>query len=89
MLGPRGMPKAEFWDGQFGEPEQRVFRSLAGIRDPHKRVQIRRIWARGFTPEALRSYHPILNKRVRDLISYFDARVGQTIDLSKWISYFT
>ncbi|KAG5725419.1 Cytochrome P450 67 [Termitomyces sp. T112] len=91
MVGPRGMPKAEFWDGQFGEPEQKIFRSLVGIRDPQKHAKIRRIWARGFTPEALRSYHPILNKRVSNLISHFDARVarGQTIDLSKWISYFT
>ncbi|KAG6893790.1 hypothetical protein C0992_008619, partial [Termitomyces sp. T32_za158] len=80
---------AQVWDGQFGEPEQKIFRSLVGIRDPQKHAQVRRVWARGFTPEALRSYHPILNKRVSNLISHFDARVGQKLDLSKWISYFT
>lgn len=76
----------QVWDSQF---EQKVFRSLVGIRDPQKHAHMRRIWSRGFTPEALRSYHPILNKRVRNLIGHFDVRVGQNIDLSKWISYFT
>ncbi|KAG6908777.1 hypothetical protein DXG01_003306 [Tephrocybe rancida] len=87
MHGPRGMPKAEFWDGQYAE--QTTFRSLVGIRDPRVHARVRRVWARGFTPEALRSYQPILNKRVGNLITHFEARVGQTVDLSKWISYFT
>ncbi|KAG6863633.1 hypothetical protein C0991_004531 [Blastosporella zonata] len=87
MLGPRGMPKAEFWDGQFAE--QKAFRTLVGIRDPQLHARVRRVWARGFTPQALRSYETILNKRVGNLVSHFAHRVGQTVDLSKWVSYFT
>ncbi|KAG6915541.1 hypothetical protein DXG01_011006 [Tephrocybe rancida] len=86
MLGPRGMPKSAFWDGQFGD--QIEHRTLVGIRDPLVHAGIRRLWVRGFTPEAMRAYHLILDKRVEQLVEILNARTGQIIDLAKWISWF-
>ncbi|GLB37110.1 putative cytochrome p450 [Lyophyllum shimeji] len=87
MMGAGGMPKAAFWDGQF--PEQKTCRSLVGLRDPQEHARRRRIWSRGFTPEALRSYQPILDKRIGQLLDHLTARAGTTIDLAKWISWFS
>ncbi|KAG6855797.1 hypothetical protein H0H87_010750 [Tephrocybe sp. NHM501043] len=69
------------WDGHFAD--QTTFRSLVGIRDPQVHTRVRRVWARGFTSQALRSYEPILNKRVGNLVAHFEARIGQIVDLSK------
>ncbi|KAF8070186.1 cytochrome P450 [Lyophyllum atratum] len=87
MMGPSGMPKAAFWDGQFCD--QKEFRSLVGLRDPQAHARLRRIWSRGFTPEALRSYQPILEKHIGQLLNHLDSRVGNILDLAKWISWFS
>lgn len=87
MMGSGGMPKAAYWDGQFAD--QREFRSFVGLRDPQAHVRLRRIWSRGFTPEALRSYQPILDKRIGQLLDHLTARTGTTVDLAKWISWFS
>ncbi|KAG6853238.1 hypothetical protein C0991_005825 [Blastosporella zonata] len=74
------------WDGQFAD--QIEHRTLVGIRDPRVHARIRRLWARGFTPEAVQSYQSILDKRVGQLVELLTARAGQTVDIAKWISWF-
>ncbi|KAG6887334.1 hypothetical protein C0995_016108 [Termitomyces sp. Mi166 len=61
---------------------------MVGIRNPQKHAHVRRIWARGFAPEALRGYHSILNKRIEQLSDHLWARTGQAIDLAKWLTWF-
>ncbi|KNZ80506.1 Cytochrome P450 67, partial [Termitomyces sp. J132] len=86
MMGASGMPKASYWDGQFAD--QNEFRSLVGLRDPKAHTRLRRIWSRGFTPESLRSYQSIFDKRRIQLLAHLGKRAGQTIDLAKWMSWF-
>ncbi|KAG6885411.1 hypothetical protein C0992_005168, partial [Termitomyces sp. T32_za158] len=59
------------------------------IRNPQKHASIRRIWVKGFTPDALRGYLPILNARVEQLLNHLGARNGQAIDLAQWMPWFT
>ncbi|KAG6845405.1 hypothetical protein H0H87_009752 [Tephrocybe sp. NHM501043] len=80
------MMGASDWDGQFAD--QKEFRSLVGLRNPQAHARLRRIWSRGFTPGALRSYQPILNRRVDQLLEHLAAHTGETVDLAKWISWF-
>ncbi|KAG5725930.1 Cytochrome P450 67, partial [Termitomyces sp. T112] len=62
---------------------------MVAIRNPPQHAKVRRVWARGFTPEALRAYHPILDKRTEQLLNHLGERTGQAIDLSKWLTWFT
>ncbi|KAG6889898.1 hypothetical protein C0992_003691 [Termitomyces sp. T32_za158] len=74
------------WDGQTIDPNYKI---MVGIRNPEEHANVRRIWARGFTPEALRGYHLILSKRVEQLLDHLGAQTGQAVDLSKWMTWFT
>ncbi|KAG6885545.1 hypothetical protein C0993_000330, partial [Termitomyces sp. T159_Od127] len=59
------------------------------LPNPQEHAHVRRIWARGFTPDALRGYLPILNTRIEQLLGHLGAQSGQTVDLSKWMTWFT
>jgi cytochrome P450 len=48
----------------------------------------RKSWSQGFTPAALKEYDPIIQGRTNQLVQRLEQQVG-TIDLGKWISYFT
>ncbi|RDB16896.1 hypothetical protein Hypma_002424 [Hypsizygus marmoreus] len=87
MMGTGGMPKAAFWDAEF--PLQKENRSLVGLRNPHDHARRRRIWSRGFTAEAIKSYKPLLERRVDQLVENLTQRAGQTVDLAQWLSWFT
>ncbi|KAG6917442.1 hypothetical protein DXG01_002528 [Tephrocybe rancida] len=86
MMGVGGMPKASYWDGRFAH--QKGFRSLVGRRDPQAHARLRQVWGRGFTPDALRSYQPIINRRVDQLVDHLTRQCGKTVDMAKWISWF-
>ncbi|KAG6819363.1 hypothetical protein H0H93_012546 [Arthromyces matolae] len=74
------------WDGQF--PYQKQHRTMVGIRNPQAHANVRRIWARGFAPEAMRGYQPILHNRIAQLLNHLGERAGEVVNLGKWISWF-
>ena len=47
----------------------------------------RKIWNRGFTPTALKSYDEIILKRSTQLVERLGQQTG-VVDLGKWIGYF-
>ncbi|KAG5715374.1 Cytochrome P450 67, partial [Termitomyces sp. T112] len=55
-LGSHGMPKSAAFDRHSIDPDCKI---MVAIRNPPQHAKVRRVWARGFTPEALRAYHPI------------------------------
>ncbi|KAH0578707.1 hypothetical protein H2248_003835 [Termitomyces sp. 'cryptogamus'] len=85
-LGSHGMPKSAAFDWHSIDPDCKI---MVAIRNPPQHAKVRRVWARGFTPEALRAYHPILDKRTEQLLNHLGERTGQAIDLSKWLTWFT
>jgi cytochrome P450 len=58
-----------------------------GIVDPIEHSKRRRIWDRGFTPSALKSYEPMLRKRTDQLVKALSGRTGQRIDMAEWASF--
>lgn len=62
--------------------------SLVSERDPVLHAEKRKVWNRGFMPAALREYDEPLMKRTAQLIERLGQQVG-TVDLGKWISYYT
>jgi cytochrome P450 len=49
----------------------------------------RRLWDRAFTSNAIKSYEPMLQVRLTQLMDSLDARRGQSLDLSAWIGFFS
>lgn len=62
--------------------------SLITERDPALHAEKRKTWNRGFTPAALREYDEPVIKRTVQLLERLGQQSG-TIDLGKWISYYT
>lgn len=62
--------------------------SLIGTLDMAEHAEKRKSWSQGFTPAALKEYDPIIQDRTNQLVQRLEQQVG-TIDLGKWISYFT
>jgi hypothetical protein len=60
-----------------------------GIVDPVEHSKRRRIWDRGFTPAALKSYEPMLRKRVDLFVNALSRRTGQRVDMSEWAAFMT
>jgi cytochrome P450 len=59
------------------------------ILDPAEHNQRRRIWDRGFSATALKSYEPMLDARVSQLSAALEGRVGEPVDLAQWIGFMT
>ncbi|KAF8168800.1 cytochrome P450 [Mycena galopus ATCC 62051] len=80
-----GMPKGEMYHSlqPSNEPS-----SLIGTLDMAEHAEKRKSWSQGFTPAALKEYDPIIQGRTNQLVQRLEQQVG-TIDLGKWISYFT
>jgi cytochrome P450 len=49
----------------------------------------RKIWDRAFTTAALKSYEPLLDSRVAELVENLTSRCGQVVDLALWVSLLT
>jgi cytochrome P450 len=61
--------------------------SVLALIDPLEHASRRRLWDRAFTPSQLKSYEPMLQARVNQLVSCLCAREGQEIDLAGWLMY--
>jgi cytochrome P450 len=70
----------------IGLPEG-VIPSLLSLIDPVQHGKRRRLWDRAFTPSALKSYEPMLQARVSELIKYLSEHDGKQIDLAAWAAY--
>ncbi|KAF7317104.1 hypothetical protein HMN09_00445100 [Mycena chlorophos] len=86
MLGIRGMPKGEYWDGRA--PENAV-RPLLALRDPKEHARRRRAWNRAFSTPQLREYQAIVEARINQLLDILTGKTDQSIDLSKWLGWLT
>ncbi|KAJ6500242.1 high nitrogen upregulated cytochrome P450 monooxygenase 2 [Mycena vulgaris] len=80
-----GMPKGEMYHS-LQPPNEPT--SLIGTLDMAEHAEKRKSWSQGFTPAALKEYDPIIQGRTNQLVQRLEQQVG-TIDLGKWISYFT
>jgi cytochrome P450 len=61
--------------------------SLVGQLDPVEHSKRRKIWDRAFTPAAVKSYEPLLQKRVAQLMQELSNRSNQPVDLAEWTSF--
>jgi cytochrome P450 len=61
---------------------------LVNTLDPVEHAELRKTWSQGFTPAALKNYDPLIETRAQQLVERLEHQVG-TVDLGKWISYFT
>ena len=62
--------------------------SLATETDMRRHAERRKMWNYGFTPTALNGYDDIIFKRATQLVDRLAQQTG-SIDLSKWMGYFT
>lgn len=70
-------------------PDAEEDRQVLLITDPTIHSWRRRILDRGFSSKALSDYEPRVQDVINDLVHAFDARVGTSINLTDWISFFT
>ena len=61
---------------------------MIGLQDTEMHLHRRRPWARAFTPTAVKEYGALVAKRTRQLVSRLEQQEG-TVQLDKWIDYFT
>ena len=62
-------------------------RSVVTETNMPRHAERRKIWNRGFTPTALKSYDDIIFRRSTQLVERLGQQTG-VIDLGKWIGYF-
>ena len=62
--------------------------SLDGLRDLKEHPRRRRLWARGTNSAAMKIYEGLIQGCVDDICNGFKARVGQTIDIAEWMTFF-
>jgi cytochrome P450 len=63
--------------------------SLVHMIDPVEHSKRRRLWDRAFTPGAIKSYEPMLQKRLSELVQNLNARSGSSLDLGHWMNLFS
>jgi cytochrome P450 len=63
--------------------------SLMTLADATEHNRRRRVWDRAFTPAALKSYTPMLARRVSQFVACMDARAGAPLDLGDWFCLLT
>jgi cytochrome P450 len=61
--------------------------SLLSMIEPTGHAERRKIWDRAFTPNAIKSYEPLLAARVSELLENLSARLGTEVDLAEWVRY--
>jgi hypothetical protein len=63
--------------------------NVLGLVDPAVHKQRRKIWDRAFTPNAVRSYQPMLDARVAQFLDALASRTKVPLDLAAWFGYFS
>jgi cytochrome P450 len=61
--------------------------SLLSQMEPAGHAERRKIWDRAFTPNALKSYEPLLAARVAELLENLSTRLGTEVDIAEWVRY--
>jgi cytochrome P450 len=61
------------------------------MRDIALHAKQRRAWDKGFNGRALKDYEQLLVKRTQELLEIFEsyARLGEAVDMSQWMKYFS
>lgn len=78
------------WDARV-VPNPEIPPNLIALRSPAEHSTRRRTWARAFTANAIKEYHPSIIKRANQLVGILaeeSSKYGK-VDVSKWIGYFT
>lgn len=63
--------------------------SVGSIRNPDQHVPRRKVWNRAFSATSLKEYDSILIRRSRELVAELSKRQLETVDISKWMEYFS
>jgi cytochrome P450 len=63
--------------------------NVISVIDPVEHSKRRRIWDRAFTAGAVKSYEPMLQRRLDELIQAFAARSDTPIDIAEWFGLFS
>lgn len=61
--------------------------SLPTIKDPQEHAQRRKLWELAFTPQSLKEYETLLDKRIEQLLNAMESRAGQVVDLAEWFGF--
>jgi len=61
------------------------------VRDIALHAKQRRAWDKGFGGGALKDYDQLLIKRTQELLANLESRIrlGETVDISRWMKYFS
>ena len=74
------------WDGRI--PAHEKVKPMIALRDPREHTRRRRPWNRAFSTTALKGYEIIISQRSSQLVVGLADQSG-TLDLSKWLGYFS
>jgi cytochrome P450 len=83
------------WDGRRisgkkGPGSKEAVRgNLIGARDLKLHAEARKAWNKAFVPAAIKGYEPILIRRVNQLVESLGAQKSRSVDLSRWLSFFS
>ncbi|KAJ7146770.1 cytochrome P450 [Mycena epipterygia] len=90
VLGTNGMPKGPLWEGRLIPGKRGVPQgNLIGARDFKHHAEARKAWNAGFMPVAVKGYEAMLIRRVAQLVEALHAQRGASVDLSRWLSFFS
>lgn len=102
VLGPKGMPRGPceycFYNilrsrlrKCFADYQTRIHEagtSLDGLRDMALHTVRRRPWARGMNSASMKYYEELVRSTVGDLLTGLRQREGETVDISRWMTFF-
>lgn len=57
--------------------------------DRNKHLQLRKPWNKAFSGDALHEYEPVVIRRTQELIGELEKRVSGSVDISRWMDYFS
>ncbi|KAI0086977.1 cytochrome P450 [Irpex rosettiformis] len=85
LMGSTGWAKGPLWNGRtFHNPKP----GLIALRSNAAHAAQRKAWNRAFNTTALKTYEPVIGRRVVQFASAIEAQNG-TVDLAQWLSFFT
>ncbi|KAJ7865617.1 cytochrome P450 [Mycena olivaceomarginata] len=86
ILGANGMPKGPC---MISFAIFAVQGYIIGVRDLKLHAEARKPWNKAFNPTAVKGYEPILIRRVTQLVESLRAQETRSVNLSKWLSFFS
>jgi cytochrome P450 len=83
------------WDGrkmsgkQGTGSKEAVQGYIIGVRDLKLHAEARKPWSKVLNPTAIKGYEPILIRRVTQLVESLRAQETRSVNLSRWLSFFS